>query len=126
MTYGFEPRRPHQLPSVDLKSLGLRLYGFDPRRSHHQARLRQHPRQPAAPFIIASECACMRAPEGPRLGLRIVVSLSCGSMAMVYDWDGTRTRRLKLFRTGTALMIAIAVLGIPLLFYAVKLHDLYG
>ncbi|CAN7262580.1 hypothetical protein J2W42_006528 [Rhizobium tibeticum] len=45
---------------------------------------------------------------------------------MVYDWDGTRTRRLKLFRTGTALMIAIAVLGIPLLFYAVKLHDLYG
>ncbi|WP_280138304.1 hypothetical protein [Rhizobium sp. Root1220] len=37
---------------------------------------------------------------------------------MVYDWDGARSRRLKLFRTGTALMIALAIFGIPLVFYA--------
>jgi hypothetical protein len=47
-------------------------------------------------------------------------------MAMVYDWDGTRARRLKLFRAGTAFMIALAVVGIPLLFFAAKLHNLYG
>ncbi len=45
---------------------------------------------------------------------------------MVYDWDGTRTRRLKLFRAGTAFMIAIAVFGIPVAFYAAKLHGIYG
>jgi len=45
---------------------------------------------------------------------------------MVYDWDGTSTRRLKLLRAGTTFMIAVAIVGIPLLFCAAKLHELYG
>jgi hypothetical protein len=45
---------------------------------------------------------------------------------MVYDWDGTKTRRLRLFRAGTAFLIALAVFGVPLLFYTAKLHGLDG
>jgi hypothetical protein len=45
---------------------------------------------------------------------------------MVYDWDGAKTRRLRLFRAGTAFLIALAVFGVPLLFYTAKFHGLYG
>jgi hypothetical protein len=45
---------------------------------------------------------------------------------MVYDWDGARTRRLRLFRAGTAFLIGLAVFGVPLFVYTAKLHGLYG
>ncbi len=45
---------------------------------------------------------------------------------MVYDWDGARTRRLRLFRTGTAFLVALAVLAIPLMIFAAKFRDIYG
>ncbi len=45
---------------------------------------------------------------------------------MVYDWDGARTRRLRLFKTGTAFLIALAALGVPLVFYTAGFYGIYG
>lgn len=45
---------------------------------------------------------------------------------MVYDWDGAKTRRLRLFRAGTGFLIVLAVFGVPLLVYTAKLRELYG
>jgi hypothetical protein len=45
---------------------------------------------------------------------------------MVYDWNGVRARRVKLYKTGTAFLLGIAVLSVPLVFFFARFHDLYG
>jgi|APAra7269096819_1048525.scaffolds.fasta_scaffold133762_1 hypothetical protein len=60
------------------------------------------------------------------LGRVFVKLVLFGSKTMVYDWDGARTRRLRLFRTGTAFLIALAVFGVPLFVYTAKFHGFYG
>ncbi|ARQ57968.1 hypothetical protein Kim5_CH01897 [Rhizobium sp. Kim5] len=47
--------------------------------------------------------------------------LSCGSKTMVYDWSGTRVRRIRIFKTSVALVFATAMAAIPLIFWAAEL-----
>ncbi|MFL5010503.1 MULTISPECIES: hypothetical protein [Rhizobium] len=42
---------------------------------------------------------------------------------MVYDWSGARTRRIRVFKTSLALVLATAMAAIPLFFWAVQLGD---
>lgn len=40
---------------------------------------------------------------------------------MVYDWSGTRVRRVRIFKTSVALVLATVVAAIPLFFWALDL-----
>ncbi|MGO7133745.1 hypothetical protein [Rhizobium leguminosarum] len=42
---------------------------------------------------------------------------------MVYDWNGTRVRRIRIFKTSVALVLGTAIAAIPLFFWAVQLSD---
>jgi len=41
---------------------------------------------------------------------------------MVYDWNGARTRRVRLFKMSALLLLGTAVAAVPLFFWAVQLH----
>jgi hypothetical protein len=47
-----------------------------------------------------------------------------GSKTMVYDWDGARTRRVRLFKMSAALLLATAVAAVPLFFWALQIRGL--
>jgi hypothetical protein len=42
---------------------------------------------------------------------------------MVYDWSGTKVRRIRIFKAGVALVLGTAMAAIPLFLWAVQLAD---
>ena len=47
-----------------------------------------------------------------------------GSKTMVYDWDGAKTRRVRLFKMSAFLLLGTAVAAVPLFFWALQLRGL--
>ncbi|MBB3389540.1 hypothetical protein FHT82_002280 [Rhizobium sp. BK275] len=43
---------------------------------------------------------------------------------MVYDWNGARTRRIRLFKMSALLLLGTAVAAVPLFFWALQLRGL--
>jgi len=43
---------------------------------------------------------------------------------MVYDWDGARTRRVRLFKMSALLLLGTALAAVPLFFWALQLRGL--
>lgn len=43
---------------------------------------------------------------------------------MVYDWNGARTRRIKLFKMSVLLLLGTAVAAVPLFFWALQTRGL--
>ncbi|MBB3163723.1 hypothetical protein [Rhizobium leguminosarum] len=41
---------------------------------------------------------------------------------MVYDWSGTKVRRIRIFKTSVALVLGTAIAAIPLFFWAMHLR----
>lgn len=45
---------------------------------------------------------------------------------MVYDWEGIRTRRIRLYKTGTVFLLGLALLGASILLFASRFLEVYG
>lgn len=43
---------------------------------------------------------------------------------MVYDWNGARTRRVRLFKMSALLLLGAALAAVPLFFWALQLRGL--
>ncbi len=43
---------------------------------------------------------------------------------MVYDWDGAKTRRVRLVKMSAFLLLGTAVAAVPLFFWALQLRGL--
>ena len=43
---------------------------------------------------------------------------------MVYDWDGARTRRIRLFKMSAFLLLGTAAAAVPLFFWALQMRGL--
>ncbi|MBE1503069.1 hypothetical protein H4W29_000250 [Rhizobium viscosum] len=43
---------------------------------------------------------------------------------MVYDWNGARTRRIRLFKMSALLLLGTALAAVPLFFWALQLRGL--
>jgi hypothetical protein len=41
---------------------------------------------------------------------------------MVYDWDGAKTRRVRLFKMSALLLLGTAIAAVPLFFWALQLR----
>ena len=43
---------------------------------------------------------------------------------MVYDWNGARTRRVRLYKMSAVLLLGMAVAAVPLFFWALQIRGL--
>lgn len=43
---------------------------------------------------------------------------------MVYDWNGARTRRVRLYKMSAILLLGTAVAAVPLFFWALQIREL--
>ena len=102
--------------------LGLSLYGLNPHRSH---------------YLYKSVRICLYKVNKPWAALvyglngaknvgTVQLSKCClsGSKTMVYDWDGARTRRVRLFKMSAFLLFGTTMAVVPLFFWALQLRGL--